>query len=89
MVGPLPKPCVCGSFSAPGCPFFYNIVCIERVSHCSHSDSSVLEDCDFGGFWLFWMFAEIDGGEQGKLINQGFENYFGIDVLVIELPSFA
>ena len=22
MVGPLPWPCLCGSFSAPGCPFF-------------------------------------------------------------------
>ena len=22
MVGPLPGPCVCGSFSAPGCPFY-------------------------------------------------------------------
>jgi len=21
MVGPLPGPCVCGSFSAPGCPY--------------------------------------------------------------------
>ena len=21
MVGPLPRPCVCGSFSSPGCPF--------------------------------------------------------------------
>jgi len=23
MVGPLPGPCMCKSFSAPGCPFVY------------------------------------------------------------------
>lgn len=35
------------------------------MSHSSHSDSSVLEHCVMVFFWLFWMFAEIDGGEQG------------------------
>jgi len=28
------------------------------VSHSSHSDSSVLEDCVMG-FWLFWMFVKL------------------------------
>jgi len=30
MVGPLPGPCVCGSFSAPGCPFIQEKVLIEK-----------------------------------------------------------
>ena len=32
MVGPLPGPCVCGSFSAPGCPFPFYIFNINMMS---------------------------------------------------------
>jgi hypothetical protein len=43
MVGPLLGPCVCGSFSAPGCPFYY----FCKVSIMSQDYYSVSVSPDF------------------------------------------
>jgi hypothetical protein len=44
MVGPLPRPCICGSSSAPGCPFFFFFMFIDFSFTCSWVYYIVLVD---------------------------------------------
>jgi len=44
MVGPLPGPCICGSFSAPGCPYLIIYLYPYNHLHISQNDIDGLPD---------------------------------------------
>jgi len=51
MVGPLPGPCVCGSFSAPGCPFIvfqfqFSHLLLMKIVKGVHKKGKILKQHD-------------------------------------------